>query len=158
MTFPIWKYPVHWLAAGGGAGLVPVAPGTAGAAVGVAVFWLLADLSPAVYIGVVALLFAAGVGVCGQTARDYNAADPGFIVYDEIVGLLVAMCLLPRTWGWIAAGFALFRLFDIWKPWPIHLVEHKFGLGAGIMADDVLAGLYALAVLHAVKWLLERLA
>ena len=105
-----------------------------------------------------AVLFAAGVFICGQTAKDIGAKDPGKIVYDEIIGYLVAMFMLPATWGWIVAGFVLFRLFDIWKPWPVSAAEKRFSVGGGIMADDVIAGLYALILLQAANFGLERFA
>jgi phosphatidylglycerophosphatase A len=152
----IWKYPVHWLAYGFGTGLMPFAPGTFGSLVGVALFWIMAGMSPGSYAAVVAVMFVAGVFICGQTARDVGAVDPGFIVYDEVVGFLVAMYLLPADWRWIAAGFVIFRLFDIWKPFPIHWIEDKLGLGSGIMADDVIAGLYTLIILHALRLLMDR--
>ena len=68
------------------------------------------------------------------------------------------MFMLPATWRWILAGFVIYRVFDIWKPWPIHLVEEKLGLGTAIMADDVIAGIYTLAVLQLARLLLDRLA
>jgi phosphatidylglycerophosphatase A len=157
MNHAPWKYPVHWLAYGLGSGLAPFAPGTFGSLIGVVLYWFMAPLSPVVYAAVTAGLFLAGIFICGQTARDIGATDPGKIVFDEIVGFLVAMYLVPASWPWILAGFLLFRLFDIWKPWPIHVAEHKLGLGTGIMADDVLAGFYALALLQAALLVLERL-
>ena len=74
------------------------------------------------------------------------------------VGFLVAMFMLPATWRWILAGFVIYRVFDIWKPFPIGWIEDKLGTGASIMADDVIAGLYTLAILHAARAVLERLA
>ena len=120
--------------------------------------WLLAPLAPLVYSGVTAVLFIAGIFICGQTARDIGAMDPGAIVFDEIVGFLVAMYMTPVTGPWLLAGFIVYRVFDIWKPWPIHLVEEKLGLGTAIMADDVIAGIYTLAVLQLARLLLDRLA
>ena len=158
MKFALWKYPVHFLATGFGSGLVPVAPGTFGTLVGVIVFWFMASLGPLAYALAVVLLFIPGIYICSQTARDFGATDPGFIVYDEIVGFLVAMYLMPADWRWIAAGFLLFRVFDIWKPFPIREMEEGIGLGFGIMIDDVIAGLYALAVLHAARLIIERVA
>ncbi len=156
MQYAIWKYPVHWLAYGFGTGLVPFAPGTFGSLIGVAVFWFMASMSPVPYAIVVAAMFAAGIFICGHTARDVGAVDPGFIVYDEVVGFLVAMYLLPAEWRWIVGGFAVYRVFDIWKPFPIHWVEDKLGLGSGIMVDDVIAGIYTLVVLYIVRLLIER--
>ena len=157
MLFPVWKYPVHFLAVGCGAGLIPFAPGTFGSLVGVALYWFaMAPLGAAGYAAAGGVLGVIGVGICAQTARDFDKPDPGFIVFDEIVGFLVAMYLLPVSWRWVLAAFVLFRLFDIWKPWPIPLAEQKLGLGGGIMADDIIAGLYTLAILHSVHYLIAR--
>jgi phosphatidylglycerophosphatase A len=156
MKRELWKYPVHFLAYGLGTGLVPVAPGTAGSLVGVALFWLMAPLSALYYAAITVVLWVAGLFICGQTARDLGAHDPGAIVWDEIVGFLVAMYLIPRDWRWVLAGFVLYRLFDIWKPYPIRMVERGLGVGTGIMADDVVAGVYTLAILHLVRWGVER--
>ena len=156
MRFALWKYPVHFLAYGFGTGLMPIMPGTFGSLVGVAFFWFMAPLAPLSYAGIVTGLAIAGVFICGQTARDLGAVDPGFIVWDEIVGLLVAIYLMPRDWRWMVNGFILFRLFDVWKPYPIRAVEENLGGGLGIVMDDVLAGLYTLAILQLVRWSLRR--
>ncbi len=156
MKFALWKYPVHFLAYGFGTGLMPLLPGTFGSLVGIAFFWFMAPLAPLPYAGIVAVLGIAGIFICGQTARDVGAIDPGFIVWDEIVGFLVAMYLMSRGWRWILAGFVLYRIFDIWKPYPIAAVEENLGLGSGIMADDIVAGLYTLAILHLLRWSAER--
>ncbi len=156
MQYAIWKYPVHWLAYGFGTGLIPFAPGTFGSLVGVALFWCMASMAAIPYAIVVGVMFVAGIFICGQTARDVGAVDPGFIVYDEVVGFLVAMYLLPADWRWIAGGFVVYRVFDIWKPFPIHWVEDKLGLGSGIMVDDVIAGIYTLLVLYVVRLIIQR--
>ena len=156
MKFALWKYPLHALAVGLGTGLSPIAPGTIGSLLGVAAVWVLAPLGAARYAVITVVLWFAGVFICGVTARDYDAVDPGFIVYDEIVGFLVAMYLLPATWRWLLAGFVIYRIFDIWKPFPIGLVEENLGIGSGIMADDVVAGLYALGILHFARFTIER--
>ena len=158
MNFALWKYPIHALAAGLGTGLSPMAPGTAGSLLGVGAVWLLAPLGALWYAAVTLVLWLAGVFICGVPARDYGAIDPSFIVYDEIVGFLVAMYLLPTTWRWLLAGFIIYRLFDIWKPFPIGLVEEKLGIGSGIMADDVVAGLYTLGILQLTRFTIERFA
>ena len=158
MQYALWKYPVHWLAYGFGLGLSPAAPGTVGTLIGIPLFWLVSGLSPGLYAAVVVALFVPGIFICGQTARDVGATDPGFIVYDEIVGFLVAMYLLPFDWRWLLAGFIAYRVFDIWKPFPVGWVEDKLGLGSGIMADDVIAGIYSFLMLHAVRLLIERMA
>ncbi len=156
MNYAVWKYPVHWLAYGFGTGLSPFAPGTFGSLVGVALFWFMASMPAIPYAIVVAVMFVAGIFICGQTAHDVGAVDPGFIVYDEVVGFLVAMYLLPTEWRWVVGGFVVYRVFDIWKPFPIHWVEDKLGLGSGIMTDDVISGIYTFIVLHVVRLLIKR--
>lgn len=156
MKYALWKYPVHVLAYGFGIGLIPFAPGTFGSLVGVVLFWFMAPMAAGLYAVAVLVMFVAGIFICGQVARDTAAVDPGFIVYDEIVGFLVAMYLMPADWRWIAAGFIVFRVFDIWKPFPIYIVEEKLGLGTAIMADDVIAGIYTLLILQLARLILER--
>lgn len=153
---PFWKYPVHILAYGFGTGLAPVAPGSFGTLVGVALYRAMGALPPLQYWAVTSTLWIVGVPICAQTAADLGAHDPGSIVWDEIVGYLVAMHRLPRTWGWLAAGFIVYRLFDVWKPYPIGLAEDAFGVGVSIMADDVVAGTYAWCVLQMVRWTIKR--
>jgi phosphatidylglycerophosphatase A len=133
---------------------MPFAPGTFGSLVGVLLFWFMKSLGARAYAAVVAGMAVVGIFICGQTARDLGAIDPGRIVYDEVVGFLVAMYLLPAKVAWIIPGFIIYRVFDIWKPWPIHAAEQHLGLGGGIMADDIVAGLYTLAILHAVRFAL----
>lgn len=156
MKYAWWQYPMHFLAYGFGTGLAPSAPGTFGTLPAVVLFWFMAPLGAGTYAGIVALLFVAGIFICGQTARDVGATDPGFIVYDEIVGFMVAMYMMPADGRWIAAGFVVYRTFDIWKPWPIHYAEERLGLGAGIMTDDVIAGVYTLAILQLARLVIER--
>ena len=151
---PDWRNPVHVLAFGLGAGAAPVAPGTAGTVVGLLLYAAIADLPLPVYLALLAIVAVVGVAVCGRTASDLGVHDHPGIVWDEIAGLLVALCGVPVGWGWAIAGFALFRLFDIWKPWPIHWIDERVGGGLGIMADDLVAGLYATVLLHAAAgWL-----
>ena len=157
MKLPLWKYPVHFVAYGFGSGLVPAAPGTFGTLVGAVLWWFMAPLAAVPYVATTLGLWLVGVFVCGQTARDLGGHDPGSIVWDEIVGFLVAMCLLPRHWGWLLGGFVTYRLFDIWKPFPIRSVE-RLGGGLGIMADDVVAGAYTLVLLHLARWVLQRVS
>lgn len=145
---PDLRNPVHVLAFGFGAGLAPVAPGTAGTLLGVFIYLSLAPLPLAYYTATVALMFVAGVWLCGRAAADLGVHDHPGIVFDEIVGFLVAMTALPRDWPWLIAGFVLFRLLDILKPWPIGPIDRRLRGGAGIMADDLVAGLMALALLQ----------
>jgi len=135
-------------------GKFPVAPGTAGSAAALVVFIAIRASGTPVLEGVIILgLAAAGVWSAAITARDLGAADPGFVVIDEVVGMLIALAFLPLGWRGMVAGFVLFRLFDIIKPYPCGRAERLPG-GWGIMADDVLAGVYANLVLRVAGWLL----
>jgi len=142
--------PVHLLALGFGSGLVPVAPGTAGTVVGVLIDPLLRPLGLELRILVVAVMAVAGVWICGASARRLGVHDHPAIVWDEIVGYLALMLLLPAGWTWALLGFAVFRLFDIWKPWPIRQLDHAVGGGLGIMLDDIAAAAWGALVLAAV--------
>ncbi|TCO82323.1 phosphatidylglycerophosphatase [Plasticicumulans lactativorans] len=146
--------PGHCLALGFGSGLAPVAPGTFGTLAGVPVYLLLAGLPLPAYLLATLLLAALGVWLTGRTARALGVHDHGGIVWDEIVGLLVTLTALPPAPWTLLAGFAAFRLFDVWKPWPIRVLDARVHGGLGIMADDLLAGVYAAAALHAGRALL----
>ena len=143
---------LHWIAFGAGAGLAPRAPGTAGTAIAIPIYLTIAAEPIAVYALVVAVVIAVGIWVCGRTAHDLGVHDHPGIVLDEIAGFLVAMTALPFDWRWIAAGFVVFRVFDIAKPWPISLADRRVGGGLGIMLDDVMAGALACAALHAARY------
>ncbi|RFA27018.1 phosphatidylglycerophosphatase A [Alkalilimnicola ehrlichii] len=142
------RNPVHFLALGFGSGLAPKAPGTFGTLAGIPIFLVLAQFSLPVYLAVTALFFVVGIAICGVAARDAGVHDHPAIVWDEVVGFLITMIAVPAGWGWVILGFCLFRLFDILKPWPIRLLDRYVGGGFGIMIDDVLAGIFALAVLQ----------
>ena len=145
----IFTNPVHWLAFGFGSGLAPKAPGTFGTLAALPVY-LVVVYTPIAYVyEVVLVLFTLlGFWLCGKTARDLGVHDHPGIVWDEIVGFLITMYLVPIGWVWILTGFILFRVFDVLKPWPIHLLDRKVSGGLGIMLDDIIAGIYAWAVLQ----------
>lgn len=149
------RSPYHWLAFGFGSGLLPKAPGTWGTLAAIPLYLLLAELPLGWYLGVTAALFLLGIPVCGRVGRELGVHDHGAIVWDEVVGFLVTMCAVPAQWPWILAGFLLFRLFDILKPWPIGPVDRRVGGGLGVMADDLLAGLMACGVLQLAGLLLS---
>jgi phosphatidylglycerophosphatase A len=152
-TGPDWGNPVHLLAFGLGAGAVPKVPGTAGTLVAVPVYWLIQGLGPLGYLLVVASGFLAGVYLCDRTSRDLGVHDHTGIVWDEMLGFLVTMWWAPTGWIWVLLGFLLFRIFDILKPWPIGWLDRRVPGGLGIMLDDVLAGIFALAALQLlVRW------
>jgi phosphatidylglycerophosphatase A len=144
-----WRRPHHWLAYGFGSGLSPWAPGTVGTIAAIPLYLLLEPLTPAWYLGALTLLTLVGIWACGKTARELAAHDPSPIVWDEFLGFLLTMTVAPTGWPWILAGFALFRFFDILKPWPIRELDQKVRGGLGVVLDDLLAGVMAWVVLQA---------
>ena len=137
------------LAFGFGSGLSPVAPGTFGTLAAIPIYLALTySVDALVYMLVIVFFSLLGFWLCGRTAKDLGVHDHPGIVWDEIVGFLITMYLVPLSWVWIIAGFLLFRLFDILKPWPIHILDQKVEGGIGIMMDDILAGIYAWVVLQ----------
>lgn len=150
----VWSNPLHWLAFAGGAGCVPRAPGTAGTLVAIPLYLAAVQLPLLYFIGLTVLMFLAGIGICDRCSRDLGVHDHPGIVWDEVVGYFVTMWAAPAGGLWWLLGFALFRLFDIWKPWPIRQLDARVSGGFGIMLDDVVAGLFALIVLQLTAWLL----
>lgn len=142
------RNPLQLLAFGFGSGLAPKAPGTAGTLVAVVLFLPMAQLSLVFYSLLVALAALVGIWICGAASRQLGVHDHGGIVWDEFVGFWITMWAVPLDWVWVLAGFALFRFFDVVKPWPIGFLDKRVGGGFGIMIDDVIAGVMACAVLH----------
>ena len=146
--------PVNFLAFGFGTGLTPLAPGTVGSLLGVALAWLTQDLGLAIQAGLAVLLFVIGIWICGESARRIGVHDHGGIVWDEICGCYVTLLVAPPEIVPWALGFVLFRGFDIVKPWPIRDLDHRLGGGLGIMLDDLVAALYAAILLALYGWLM----
>jgi phosphatidylglycerophosphatase A len=146
--------PAVWMATGLGIGLKLPAPGTFGSLWGLPLAWVVSEVGPwwQQLIAIAALLLV-GVPLTARASADLGGAkDPGAIVWDEIASMPLVFLLVPLTTWWIAAaGFALFRLFDISKPWPCRQLERLPG-GWGVMADDVGAALYAMAALTALSY------
>lgn len=136
--------PTGFLAFGMGSGLVPVAPGTAGSAAAVPFALILVQMPLSAALVTVVASFVLGIYLCGVAGRKLGEHDHGGIVWDEFVGLWLVLLFLPFDPFWWLAGFTLFRLFDIFKPWPIRWLDEKVEGGLGIMIDDVLAAVYAL--------------
>ncbi len=141
--------PIHLLAFGFGAGLSPKAPGTAGTAVAVIIYLLLPGMSPLIYAALLLISFLFGIWLCGKTAEDLGVHDHGGIVWDEFVGYWITMFMAPTGLIWVLLGFVLFRLLDIFKPWPIKWADKELTGGLGIMLDDVLAGIMAALCIQA---------
>jgi phosphatidylglycerophosphatase A len=150
----MWSNPVHFLAFGLGSGAAPYAPGTFGTLAAVPLYLLLTNIfSWPIYAVIVAAMFWAGVWMCDRTERDIGVHDHSGIVWDEFVGFLVTMFYAPAGWIWIVAGFFLFRLFDVWKPFPVRQLERRYQNGFGNMFDDLIAGVYAALALQMIALL-----
>ncbi|MDF2178023.1 phosphatidylglycerophosphatase A [Aliiglaciecola sp. CAU 1673] len=141
--------PWHFLALGFGSGLSPKAPGTFGTLAALPLVWLALQPGPWFYLGFTLLACVIGVYICGRAAQDMGVHDHGAIVWDEVAGMLLTMLWVPLSWSTLLAGFILFRLFDILKPWPISYCDKQVHGGLGIMLDDILAGIAACISLHA---------
>ena len=138
---------ILFIAQGAFSGRFPTAPGTAGTAAGMVLYLLLKGLAPPWYLTVCAAITLLGIWTAGEAERLLGRKDASSIVIDEISGYLISMALVPFSWCAAAAGFLLFRLFDILKPWPLDRLQRIRG-GAGVMADDVGAGVYTNEVLQ----------
>lgn len=141
---------MQFLALGFGSGLAAKAPGTFGTLPAIPLFIVFSALTPLYYATLVCLFALVGISICGQAAKASGVHDHGAIVWDEIVGFLITMFMVPTTWQNIVIGFVLFRFFDIVKPWPISIADKKVHGGLGIMLDDVIAGVFACGLLHLV--------
>jgi phosphatidylglycerophosphatase A len=154
----LFAHPAHFIALGFGAGLAPRAPGTAGTAVALVLYWLLAPVLAPLAIAFLAVpLFFVGIWACGVAGRNLGVADHGSLVWDEIVAFLPLAALASESPWLQALAFALFRLFDIWKPFPIRLFEARLKGGLGVMFDDLLAACYAYLVFAVAVIALHRL-
>ena len=139
------RQPVHLLALGFGIGLSPVLPGTAATAAAAFAGWWLTPLPLPARAALVAALALAGIWICGESSRRLGADDHPAVVWDEIVGFLAVTLALPDEPSWWVAAFALFRLFDMAKPWPVGYLDRRVGGGLGIMLDDLVAAGLAVA-------------
>ena len=147
--------PVNLLAFGLGTGLAPKAPGTVGSLLGVAIAWWTLPVALELRFMVAIALIVFGVWLCGEAARRVGVKDHPGIVWDEIAAMyLLLLVAAPEITAW-AAAFGLFRLFDIWKPWPIRDLDHRLAGGPGIMLDDLVAALYAAVLLGFGGWLIS---
>ena len=115
-------------------------------------WFLLRGLPAGWYVLVLVAGFALGVWVCAISERRLGTHDLGALVWDEVIGVWLTLLCAPAAWWWMIIGFALFRLFDIWKPWPVRWADRRVGGGFGVMLDDVLAGAYALIALQVLAY------
>jgi len=141
-----------FLGLGFGSGLAPKAPGTFGTLAAIPVYLLLQPAGSSVYAVVLLVSIVVGVWICGVTARQLDSHDHPAIVWDEIAGYLLTMLPFSFSMTNLIAGFVLFRLFDIVKPWPIKWVDQQVHGGLGIMLDDLIAAVFAAACLWGAIW------
>lgn len=143
----IWKNPIELIACGFGIGAIPWMPGTFGTILGIIFYIFLSRFSLLTYIIIAIFLFIFGVIICDITNRRFGTFDHPAAVWDEIVGFLFVMIGIPKVWYYIFIGFILFRIFDVWKPWPISWLEKNIIGGLGVMIDDIVAALYSWIIL-----------
>ena len=149
----LFAKPQHFFSLGFGSGLAPKAPGTFGTLVGLPLFWLISNYGLYLQLLIITALFLVGIYFCEVTGKALGVSDHGSIVWDEIVAIMLVLTFAPKNWeGWIVA-FVLFRLFDIWKPFPIRQFDAKLKNGFGVMFDDLLAALYAIASMWLIYYL-----
>lgn len=156
---PDWRFirshPAYFLAFGLGTGLSPKAPGTVGTLLGLPLYFLLAAGLPlAGILAVLLVAFVAGIKICDMAGRAVGVADHSGIVWDEIVAMALVLCFTPASAPWWAAAFLAFRVFDIFKPWPIRYFDSHWENGLGVMLDDLLAAVYAILVIQVAAWAL----
>ncbi|MFM8532418.1 MAG: phosphatidylglycerophosphatase A [Acidimicrobiia bacterium] len=143
-----------FVASFGYVGYFPIAPGTAGSAAGLFLFAFIRWIGvPAVELGAIVAVFAIGVWAANGTEAATGRKDPGIVVIDEVLGMLMTLALLPVSITGILVGFLLFRILDVIKPYPAAQFESLHG-GLGIMADDAVAGLYAYLIMRGLIWVM----
>ena len=147
----LFAHPAHFLALGFGSGLSPKAPGTVGTIASIPIWLSLAEQPLLFQSSFLAATFFIGIYFCDKTGKDLGVQDHGAIVWDEFVGFWLTMMFAPAGFLWLLVGFCLFRLFDIWKPWPINYLDKHVHGGLGVMLDDVLAGIFAGLLLYLVS-------
>lgn len=151
----VWQDPAYFIAFGFGSGLMPMAPGTWGTLAAIPVYLIISSLSPVLYLFVVFVLFLAGVWVSNIVTNDLGVQDYSGIVWDEVIGYLLTMFCAPFGVIWMIIGFLLFRVFDIFKPTPICLVDKHIKGGIGVMLDDVVAAIPAFLILQTLAWIFK---
>lgn len=149
----IWRNPIHFIAFGFGSGTLPKMPGTWGTLIAIPIYLLMMHLPLWAYALLTLIFILISFVICDIAAKDIGVHDHPGIVLDEIVGYLLTMIMVPIGWFWVIAGFVLFRIFDVWKPFPIRWVDRKVGGGVGIVVDDLLAAVYAWVVLQLLVFL-----
>jgi phosphatidylglycerophosphatase A len=148
-------HPAHFLALGFGSGLAPKAPGTFGTIVGLPLFYFIMDYMLTTQLAIITIAFVVGIYFCNVAGEALGISDHGSIVWDEIAAMMLVLTVTPNQWQWWLVAFCLFRLFDIWKPFPIRQCDAQLKGGFGVMFDDLLAAVYAMISLKGLLWMLS---
>ena len=149
MNFPNLKKPSHLFATWFGVGLIRPAPGTWGSLAAILLWYFSEFLHSSIYI-ILPIFILFSWLICSQASQDSDAKDHSAIVIDEVAGMLVALSFVTHEIIIYLWTFLLFRLFDIWKPWPISLADKNVEGGLGILLDDLIAGLFAGGIIYAI--------
>lgn len=144
----LFAHPAHFFGLGFGSGLAKKAPGTFGTLIGLPLFWLISYYTFSTQLIIITALFIVGIYFCAITGKDLGVTDHGSIVWDEIVAMMLVLAFTPNGYIFCLIAFLLFRLFDIWKPYPIAQFDAKLKNGFGVMFDDLLAAIYAIISLQ----------
>jgi phosphatidylglycerophosphatase A len=144
----IWTNPLYFIAFGFGTGIAPFAPGTFGTLGAVLIYLLIQSLPLFSYLLFTAIFIVISIWVSEKISKKIHVHDHPGMCIDEFAGYFVTMIHAPHGWGWILYGFLLFRLFDIWKPWPINIIDRDVHGGFGMILDDVVAGLFAFCIIQ----------
>jgi phosphatidylglycerophosphatase A len=144
----MWKNPWHFIAFGFGSGAIPFAPGTFGTLFAIPFYLVAHSFSPNTYALITAFVVLISIVICEKTSQSVNEDDHQGMCLDEFAGFFVTMLYAPQGAIWVLYGFILFRLFDIWKPWPIRFFDKSLHGGFGMIFDDVLAGLFGFVIIQ----------
>jgi phosphatidylglycerophosphatase A len=150
----VWYNPLYFIGFGFGAGAIPVAPGTFGTLIAIPFYWLCRNLPLSYYLGLVVCLIIFASWLSDYLSRQLKTHDHPGMCIDEFVGFFVTMINAPIGWGWIILGFVLFRIFDIWKPWPIGWIDKRVHGGFGMVLDDVAAGMISMALIQLTAYII----
>lgn len=151
----VWQNPLYFIAFGLGSGAMPFAPGTFGTLLAIPFYLLLRPLPLLAYLLVVIAFIIFSSWLSDRVSRDIHVHDHPGMCIDEFAGFFVTMINAPHGFRWILLGFILFRLFDIWKPWPIGWLDEKVHGGIGMILDDVVAGIFAMIIIQFVAFFIH---
>lgn len=144
----VWRNPIYFFAFGLGSGAAPFAPGTFGTLAAIPCYLLLRHLSLPAYLIFVICFIIFSSWISERVSREIHEHDHPGMCIDEFAGFFVTMINAPMGWSWILLGFILFRLFDIWKPWPIRWLDRQVHGGFGMVLDDIVAGLFSFIIIQ----------